>query len=71
MSHKDYTQTIINLVAELNPHYANEGRIGYVYAAGFLASYLANLMERDPYVYREFVKHSAKIKAQNRATKKG
>jgi hypothetical protein len=71
MSHKDYTQAIINQVAELNPHYNQDGRIGYVYAAGYLASYLASLMQEDPYVYKRFVKHSQKVKAQNKARKQG
>lgn len=68
-THQQYTQAVINEVAELNPHYANEGRIGYVYAAGYLASYLASLMQEDPYVYKRFVKHSQKVKAQNKARK--
>ena len=65
-----YTQAIINAIAEINPHYNTDGRIGYVYAAGFLASYLASLMERDPYVYKEFIRHLGKVKAQNKSQNK-
>ena len=55
--HKDYVDYIIRSIQTINPHSSNEGRIGYVYAAGFLASYLASLLEEDPIAFHQFKRH--------------
>jgi hypothetical protein len=55
--HKDYTDYIIRSIQSINPHNDSEGRTGYVYAAGFLASYLASLIEEDPAAFNQFKRH--------------
>ena len=60
-THKQYTDAIIDSLRSINPHNAEEGRIGYVYASGFLAAYLASLMREDPYVYKRFIKHIERV----------
>lgn len=57
IKHKEYTDYIINSVRVINPHSAAEGRIAYVYASGFLASYLANILSEDPIAFKEFERH--------------
>jgi hypothetical protein len=61
-THKDYTDYIIGSVQAINPHSNQEGRVGYVYAAGFLASYLASLMQEDPWAYKRFQQHIEGLK---------
>ena len=56
-THEEYCNAIIAHLREVNPHTATEGRIGYVYASGFLASYMASLMMEDPYIYKRFQRH--------------
>jgi deoxyxylulose-5-phosphate synthase len=55
--HQAYTNWIINQVGTINPYTTNDNRMGYIYAAGFLASYLASLMQEDPYTYKRFKAH--------------
>ena len=57
LEHKQYTDAVIASLRSINPHNAEEGRVGYVYASGFLASYLASLMVEDPYIYKRFKRH--------------
>lgn len=52
MSDKNYAFHLVNLVSKLNPDHA--------YVAGFLAGYLSSLMEQDPIVYKQFVRHLSK-----------
>jgi len=54
---REYTDAIIELIRRINPHDSAEGRIGYVYASGFLASYMASLAKEDPYIYKRFERH--------------
>ena len=56
-NHKRNTEAIIRAIQQVNPYTTNEGRIGYVYAAGFLASYLASLAEEDPWILKRYLKH--------------
>jgi hypothetical protein len=60
--HQEYVRAITQAVQEINPHSSNQGRIGYVYASGFLASYLASLMTEDPWAYKKFIKHCDTVK---------
>ena len=64
IKHRQYTDYIIDSVRSVNPYKSSEGRIGYVYASGFLASYLANILEEDPIMFREFKKHIEKQRRQ-------
>ena len=57
IKHKQYTSYILESVSRVNPHTGDQGRIGYVYASGFLASYLANILAEDPIAMREFERH--------------
>ena len=53
-------EQILREVASVNP-YNNQGtnaRSEYnIYQGGFLAGYLASLMEEDPFVYKRFTRH--------------
>jgi hypothetical protein len=51
---------ILTLVGQINPYNRqkdNDTTLYNLYAAGFLAAYLASLMREDPYIYRRFYKH--------------
>ena len=45
--------------------YQNESQ-RRLYHAGFLASYLASQLEKDPYLLREFKKNIERIKAERK-----
>jgi hypothetical protein len=60
--HRELANYIIGLIGQINPHTQQEGRIGYVYALGFLASYLASLAEEDPWILKRYVKHVKALK---------
>jgi hypothetical protein len=55
---------ILTDVARVNP-YPQSGE-AYLYAAGFLAGYIAQLAEEDPFVYKKFRKHIADTVQNNR-----
>ena len=57
-----YVDYIIQSLREINPYNDNEGRIGYVYASGFLAAVLADLMLNDNKNYYKFKQHIDKLK---------
>ena len=63
-THQEYCDWIIQSLRTVNPHTSEEGRIGYVYASGFLAAYLASLMREDPYMYKRFRMHIERRKAR-------
>jgi hypothetical protein len=60
--HDAYTKWIIEQIRTVNPYNLNDDRKGYVYASGFLASYLASLMQEDPWLARKFRKHIQELK---------
>lgn len=62
--HDEYVRAITQNIQQINPHTNNEGRIGYIYSSGFLASYLASLMVEDPWAYKRFVRHINSLKDQ-------
>jgi len=62
--HKQYCDAIIASIHAINPHDSQEGRVAYVYASGFLASYLASLMVEDPWAYKKFIAHIEHLKDQ-------
>ena len=64
--HKEYTTYIIESVRTVNPHSSEEGRIGYVWSSGFLASYLANILAEDPIALKQFERHIAAVKKRSR-----
>jgi hypothetical protein len=58
--HEDYVKFIQQMVESICPH--DEENLQRLYHAGFLASYLAKFMERDPYNVREFKRHIEQVK---------
>ena len=52
--HKEYTDYIIRSLQTLAP---KPGTNSYVYAAGFLAAYLATILEEDPIAFHQFKRH--------------
>ena len=57
-----YVDLITSSVQDINPYSTSEGRIGYVYASGFLAAVLADLMLDDSTNYYKFKAHIDKLK---------
>ncbi len=57
LKHREFTNYIIESIRVINAHTAQEGRIAYVYASGFLASYLANILSEDPIAFKQFQQH--------------
>ena len=51
-THQDYYTYILDSLRTVNPY--SETATNHTYSLGYLAAHLASLMERDPYVYREF-----------------
>ena len=60
MNKQPYTQAVLDQIAEINP-YNKQGENSkseyYIYNMGFLASYLGSLMEQDPFIYKQFIRH--------------
>ena len=54
-SHQDYVNYIQRMIENICPY--EDERLRRLYHAGFLASYLAKQMERDPYYLRVFKRH--------------
>ncbi len=52
--HRKIANQILTDVARVNPYMKKDGPIAYLYAAGYLAGFIASLAERDPYIYKEF-----------------
>ena len=52
--HRKIANQILTDVAKINPYMKKDGPIAYLYAAGYLAGFIASLAERDPYIYKEF-----------------
>ncbi len=55
---------IMRAIQSINPYSNQQGRIGYLWAAGYLAGYLASLCREDPYILKRFLKHTDEIKAR-------
>jgi hypothetical protein len=58
-THKEYTDWVIASVQQFKPD-------NYVYATGFLASYLTSLFEQDPWAYKRFRQHLENLKEERR-----
>ncbi len=57
---RQMAEHILTEVASVNPYNkaaANAKQEYNIYQGGFLAGYLASLMEEDPFIYRRFMKH--------------
>lgn len=52
-----YTQAISQAIARVNPYNSRDNNLGYIWASGFLAAYLASLAAEDPFVYKRLIKH--------------
>lgn len=66
MEHRSLANQILRDLSQVNPYTRNDGMIAYIYAAGFLAGYLASLAEEDPFIYRRFQKHVESTRQRNR-----
>jgi hypothetical protein len=62
--HDEYVKYIQQMVESVCP-YQNESQ-RRLYHAGFLASYLASQLEKDPFLLREFKKNIERIKAERK-----
>lgn len=68
MNHRDRARHILDLIGSTNPYrrqQANLDREYWIYQSGFLASYLAALMARDPGLSREFLQHIEKVSRED------
>lgn len=53
-------QWVLDQVASVNPYNrlnANSDREFTIYQSGFLAAYLASLMQEDPFIMKRFTRH--------------
>ena len=64
-SHEDYVKFIQQSVESVCPYKNNEA-LHRLYHAGFLAGYLAKMLQKDPYYVREFKQHIEHIKKLNK-----
>jgi hypothetical protein len=58
--HDDYVKFIQQSIESVCPYQDEQQR--KLYHAGFLASYLANYLEKDPWNLREFQRHLEHVK---------
>lgn len=63
-THKDYTDFVIRQVRDINPY--TKDSHGYAYAVGFLASYVANILEEDEFRLKQFQRHIERVKRQSK-----
>lgn len=52
-------RSILEEVSKINPY---TGAKSVAYTVGFLVGYLSTLMQKDPFIYRQFVKHCEQTK---------
>jgi hypothetical protein len=65
--HEDYVKFIQQSVESVCPkQYKGNESMHRLYHAGFLAGYLAKMLEKDPYYVREFKRHIEHIKKLNK-----
>lgn len=62
--HNDYVKFIQQSVESVCPYDDEQKR--RLYHAGFLAAYLAKMLEKDPYSVREFKRHMEQVKKLNK-----
>ena len=63
--HDDYVKFIQQSIDSVCPYKNNES-LHRLYHAGFLASYLASMLQKDPFYVREFKRHIEYIKRLNK-----
>jgi hypothetical protein len=54
---EQYADWIMQQIRLINPNLDANDRRGYIYSTGFLAGYVASLMQEDPWLARRFRKH--------------
>lgn len=57
---------ILRDISELNPYTSNNKEQAFIWATGFLASYLASLSEEDPWIYKRLRQHISEHKYRPR-----
>lgn len=74
LKHKEYTDFILSAVRSINPHKFNPNnkadRLATIYAYGFLASYLANILAEDPILFKQFKQHIQQLQQEQQTTNK-
>jgi hypothetical protein len=58
--HRETADWIIDMIGQTNPYRRNQANLKseyYIYQMGFLASYMASLIEEDPFIARRFARH--------------
>ena len=68
--HKRMTEWVLAQAAQINPYARSQANLKseyYIHQMGFLASYLASLMEEDPYIARRYQKHIKDVYDSKRA----
>jgi hypothetical protein len=59
-NHEDYVKFIQQSIESVCPY--QQEPLRRLYHAGFLASYLAHMLEKDPWFLKEFRRHIEEIK---------
>ena len=55
---------ILRDISEVNPYTSRNKEQAFIWATGFLASYLASLSEEDPWVYKRLRRHISEHKSK-------
>lgn len=61
---KRIANQVLTDLARVNPY--PQSKEAYVYAVGFLAGYIAQLAEEDPFIYKKFRHHVNKRTDQSK-----
>ena len=63
---KAYANQILRDLSQVNPYSKTDGMIAYLYAAGYLAGFIASLAEEDPFIYKRFKRHIDEQQTQSK-----
>ena len=63
---EELAHQILKDLARINPYTANDKTRGALYAAGFLAGYIAQLAEEDPWTYKKLKQYIEQQQRFNR-----
>lgn len=54
---KQLANQILTDISKVNPYTSEDKSMAFIWAAGFLAGYIASLAEEDMFVYKRFKRH--------------
>ena len=66
---RDVANRVLESVSRINPYTSREGRAGSLWAAGFLAGYLAKILIQDPILFKRFQRDVQRLIDQKRSKK--